>query len=67
MNNPAESPPPPSFRIISRSNGVGLDRDMELVRRLLPLEATVERHAVRSLMPFRESFQPHGCVVRGVW
>ncbi|MCP4890234.1 MAG: glycosyltransferase family 4 protein [Planctomycetaceae bacterium] len=58
MDDANESPP--SFRIISRSNGVGLDRDVELVRRLLPLEATVERHAVRSLVPFSESFQPHG-------
>ena len=43
----------PKVRIVSRRNGVGLDRDVELLRQALPIDVEIETHSTRSLSSLR--------------
>ncbi len=44
----SHSPNQPIIRIVSRSNGVGLDRDVQLIERALPAGVRTEHHGIRS-------------------
>lgn len=44
----------PVVRIVARTNGVGLDRDVQLIQRALPAGAIIEHHGIRSWHPIGE-------------
>lgn len=56
MNEHLMAIPGTTVRIVARRNGVGLDRDVDLLRTVLPPESEVEHHSVRSWLPIRERF-----------
>lgn len=53
-----------TVKIVARQNGVGLDRDIQLVQRALPEQWPVEYHSVRSMAPLRSRLSRWGAVGR---